>query len=57
MKVRYDQGVDALTIILKQDVPVDESDEQKPGVIVDFDSHGELISIEILDASRHMPDL
>jgi uncharacterized protein YuzE len=57
MRVRYDQGVDALTIILKQDVPVDESDEQKPGVILDFDSHGELISIEILDASRHMPDV
>ena len=27
MKIRYDQDVDALTIILKQDIPVDESDE------------------------------
>ena len=57
MKIRYDQDVDALTIILKQDIPVDESDEIKPGVILDYDDKGELVSIEILNASLHMPDV
>jgi uncharacterized protein YuzE len=48
MKILYDQDVDALTIILKQDTPVEESDEAKPGIILDYDSLGELVSIEIL---------
>jgi uncharacterized protein YuzE len=57
MKIQYDQDVDALTIILKQDTPVEESDEAKPGIILDYDSLGELVSIEILNASEHMPDV
>lgn len=57
MKIRYDQDVDALTIVLKQDTLVDESDEARPGVILDYDKGGELISIEILNASEHMPDV
>ena len=36
MKVTYDPEVDALTIILS-DVSVEESDEAKPGVILDYD--------------------
>lgn len=57
MKIRYEQDVDALTIILKQDIPVDASDEIKPGVILDYDDKGELVSIEILNASLHIPDV
>ena len=57
VKIGYDQDVDVLTITLKQDVTIEESDEAKPGIILDFDSLGELASIEILDASRHVPDL
>jgi uncharacterized protein YuzE len=55
MKIKYDQNVDVVTIILKQNSPVDESDEAKPGVILDYDSNEDLVSIEILDASKHMP--
>lgn len=56
MRIRYDQDVDALTIIFKLDTPVEESDEARPGVILDYDKGGELVSIEILNASEHMPD-
>lgn len=57
MKITYDQDVDALTIIFKQGEPVVESDEAKPGVVLDFDSAGELVSIELLDASKRMPNV
>ncbi len=53
MKVIYDRETDTLTIILAEG-PVAESDEEKPGVILDYDASGNLISIELLDASRHV---
>lgn len=53
MKVVYDQKLDTLTIILAE-TPVAESDEDKPGVILDYDGKGNLVSLEILDASRRV---
>ena len=53
MKVTYDAEVDILRIILS-DTPVDESDEDKPGVILDYDADGNIVGIEILDASRRV---
>ncbi len=52
MKVTYDATTDTLTVILGDRVPVAESDEDKPGVILDYDEQGNLISLEVLDASR-----
>ena len=57
MKIRYDQETNSLTIILKQDTLVDESDETKAGVILDYDIIGELVSIEILNASERVPEV
>lgn len=51
MKVRYDPETDSLCILLR-DVPVDESDEVGPGLIVDYDASGLPVAVEILDASR-----
>ena len=53
MKVIYDRETDTLTIIFA-DTPVAESDEDKPGVILDYDAAGNLVSMEILDASRRV---
>ena len=56
MKVRYDQKTDTLTMLLREDVAVAESDEGRPGVILDYDENGNLISIEVLDASRRVTE-
>jgi uncharacterized protein YuzE len=56
MKATYDVETDTLTIIFKPD-DVAESDEDKPGVILDYNAIGELVGMEILDASRHIPNV
>ncbi len=53
MKITYDPEVDVLRIIFS-DAPIEESDEEKPGVILDFDKDGNITGMEILDASRRM---
>ena len=56
MKVSYDPKTDTLSFILKEGASVAESDEEKPGVILDFDTQGDLVSMEILDASRRVTE-
>ncbi len=53
MRVIYDIHTDTLTVILKETAVV-ESDEEKPGVILDYDAVGNIVSFEVLDASRRV---
>ena len=55
MKVSYDVQTDTLTVVFR-DVPVVESDEDKPGVILDYDAAGNIVSIEVLDASMRVEE-
>lgn len=53
MKVTYDPEVDVLRILFR-DVPVEESDEDKPGVILDYDKEGNIVGLEVLNASQRV---
>ena len=53
MKVTYDPEVDVLRILLR-DVPIEESDEDKPGVILDYDKDGNVAGMEVLNASQRV---
>jgi uncharacterized protein YuzE len=53
MKISYDPETDTLTLVFKDSL-VAESDEEKPGAIIDFDEAGDVVGIEILDASRRV---
>jgi uncharacterized protein YuzE len=53
MRVVYDPEVDVLRILLSNAV-IEESNEDKPGVILDYDKDGNVVGMEILDASKHM---
>jgi uncharacterized protein YuzE len=55
MKFKYDKEVDIVYIKLS-DKPVVESDEDKPGIIIDYDADGNIAGMEILDASNRMQD-
>ena len=53
MKVTYDPEVDIVRIVLSG-AAIEESDEDKPGVILDYDKDGNIVGLEILDASKRM---
>jgi len=53
MKVTYDPEVDILRIVFK-DIDIEESDEEKPGMILDYDKDGNIVGMEILDASKRI---
>ncbi len=53
MKVTYDPGVDVLRIVLNASA-IEESDEEKPGVILDYDKDGNIVGLEILEASKRV---
>ena len=50
MKIEYDPKADAMYIRLKAGT-VAETDEVRPGVVLDFDAEGKVLGIEMLDVS------
>ncbi len=53
MKVTYDPETDTLRVLFR-DAPIEESDEDKPGVILDYDKDGNVVGLEVLDASKRI---
>ena len=53
MKLVYDPETDILRILFSN-AKIEESDEDKPGVILDYDKDGNVVGLEILDASKRM---
>ena len=54
MKVTVDKEADALYMRLS-DTRINDSEEVKPGVILDYDDKNNLVGIEILRISERVP--
>jgi uncharacterized protein YuzE len=54
MRVRFDEGADALYVRIDES-PVVESEEVRPGVVLDLDERGEIVGIEILRVAQRLP--
>jgi uncharacterized protein YuzE len=54
MKLRVDRKNDALYFRLDESTVVD-SEEVKPGVILDYDAKNNVVGVEILGLSRRVP--
>ena len=55
MKVHFDQKSDALYFRL-DDSKIIESEEVKPGIILDFNVEHEVVGVEILNVKRRVPE-
>ncbi|MBB2964029.1 DUF2283 domain-containing protein [Methylobacterium sp. R2-1] len=53
MKSRYDAETDALYVRFTETAIV-ESEEVRPGIVLDFDAEGRIVALEILDATEHL---
>jgi uncharacterized protein YuzE len=54
VRVRFDEQADALYVRLDES-PVVESEEVRPGVVLDLDERGEIVGIEILRVGQRLP--
>ena len=52
----YDPSTDTLRVVLRA-APVRESVEERSGVILDYAADGQLVALEILDASRRVDEV
>jgi uncharacterized protein YuzE len=55
MKLEYDPKADAAYITLV-DVDVVDSEEVKPGIVVDYDAQNRIVGIEVLHVRKRLPD-
>ena len=53
MLIRYNREVDVVYIQFSEK-KVAESDEDKPGIIFDYDMDDNIVGIEVLEASKKM---
>ena len=53
MQIRYDVETDTLRIRFSLS-PIFESDEEKAGFILDYDKDGQIVAMELLNASKRI---
>ena len=53
MKIKYDKETDIVYISLSSQ-KIAESDQEKPDIILDYAADGQIVGIEILNASSKM---
>jgi uncharacterized protein YuzE len=54
MRIRYDSEVDALSISFRDTTVTTQ--ELVEGITAEYDAHGQLVGLEILDASKRFGD-
>jgi uncharacterized protein YuzE len=52
--MHYDEKVDALYLSL-DDSEIVESEEVKPGIVLDFNADNQVVGIEVLDLRKRVP--
>lgn len=55
MRLKFDETADALYLRLDEAAIV-ESEEVKPGIVLDFNKDGVVVGVEFLDVSMRIPD-
>jgi len=53
MKISYNPEADVLKVFFQESV-VEKSDREQPDRILNYDKHGNLVTIEILNASQQV---
>jgi len=53
MNIKFDKETD-IVYLRFTDAEIVENDEDKPGIIIDYDKDGNVVGIEMLDASKKM---
>ena len=51
MNIKFDKEADAIYLRFT-DAEVAESDEDKPGIVIDYDKDSNIVGIEVLQASQ-----
>ncbi len=54
MKIHFDEKADALYFVL-DDAPVKDSEEVRPGIVLDFDERDRVVGIEVLQVKEKLP--
>jgi len=54
MKISYDKESDAIYFTISETTKVAESEEVRPGIVLDFDDNNRVVGVEILGASQRM---
>ncbi len=55
MKIKHDKEADVVYISFSSQ-KIAESDQDKPGLIIDYSEDGQIVGIEVLNASKKMGD-